>query len=559
MLVFMRLVIGFLVTVTFFIPLYADRFITETVFDQPYNLQLKVFVFDGGSIWLSHSYNGISAKFYIDIATDSTFTQYVPGFKNYNHGLTTSDDRYADNYAYYSYWRYKSSLKHFSDGIYLHPSFLFNNKYDTTMINSNPLHFTGFEPGKTYYCRTRFTTEANYPLGKDTMTFIGRSLNSNTVSFTMPLETEKEPYLMPLQMLDSTSLLVRWVGKKGYKKYVVAIGEYKPAHVGGVPHFRDLSGGVVSTKEVSGNSDTIRGLKPGLITSVSVSTSANTASFTFNRVNNPAPELETFYPLHQVVNTRFFYTMPSAYNKAINPISYYQGPTPGMYSTSATYYTVRQGQTPLSSLPTSSYFYLDTFEKMVKDGIPIDTVWINHLGLNEDYTGDQDAWATLHWSFIEYVVQCRKKDDRIMNYIYKEGVSPLNAQLFDTTTPGITWKNSYYSTYSRYIPIAKPTSVWYSSVQPQPAQELFFTAPNPFSEETELLCELPKSGVVQVEVFDLTGRQQRTIYAGRYGAGRLRLPVSARGLNTGVHFVRLRLLADDGSVVQRSMPITITH
>ncbi|MFH0765547.1 MAG: T9SS type A sorting domain-containing protein, partial [Calditrichota bacterium] len=63
--------------------------------------------------------------------------------------------------------------------------------------------------------------------------------------------------------------------------------------------------------------------------------------------------------------------------------------------------------------------------------------------------------------------------------------------------------------------------------------------PNPFNQTTTLQFELPFAQKVRLTVFDLSGRELKTLERGYLSAGSHRQVFSGEGLNSGVHWVRL--------------------
>jgi flagellar hook assembly protein FlgD len=86
------------------------------------------------------------------------------------------------------------------------------------------------------------------------------------------------------------------------------------------------------------------------------------------------------------------------------------------------------------------------------------------------------------------------------------------------------------------------------------ALRLYPNQPNPFNPQTVLVYELPQSGAVRLEVFDLRGRLVRTLVDGALAAGRYEVLWDGRNAQgreqpSGVYLSRLR--ADGREVVGR--------
>jgi len=63
--------------------------------------------------------------------------------------------------------------------------------------------------------------------------------------------------------------------------------------------------------------------------------------------------------------------------------------------------------------------------------------------------------------------------------------------------------------------------------------------PNPFNPETTISYELPKSALVSIEIYDITGRLVETLLNGKQSAGKHTIKFSANKLSSGVYFYRL--------------------
>ncbi len=65
------------------------------------------------------------------------------------------------------------------------------------------------------------------------------------------------------------------------------------------------------------------------------------------------------------------------------------------------------------------------------------------------------------------------------------------------------------------------------------------TYPNPFNSSTTITYGLPVNAVVELSLFDLSGRVVATLESGRYPAGWHRTVIDASGLATGLYFIRM--------------------
>jgi hypothetical protein len=69
--------------------------------------------------------------------------------------------------------------------------------------------------------------------------------------------------------------------------------------------------------------------------------------------------------------------------------------------------------------------------------------------------------------------------------------------------------------------------------------ELKQNYPNPFNASTRIEFSLPQTANIELSIFDLLGREVRTLAHGTFAAGRYRVPVNADDLASGVYVYRL--------------------
>ena len=75
-----------------------------------------------------------------------------------------------------------------------------------------------------------------------------------------------------------------------------------------------------------------------------------------------------------------------------------------------------------------------------------------------------------------------------------------------------------------------------------PAPETFnliANYPNPFSDRTQVVLDLPQHQNVTLEVYDVLGRRVMLVYEGTLAAGRHELPITATGWAPGLYLARL--------------------
>jgi serine protease AprX len=65
--------------------------------------------------------------------------------------------------------------------------------------------------------------------------------------------------------------------------------------------------------------------------------------------------------------------------------------------------------------------------------------------------------------------------------------------------------------------------------------------PNPFTRSTIISYQIPLNNKVSVELYDLSGRQVRTLVNGEQKAGAYNIKLDTDKLSNGVYFVRLKV------------------
>lgn len=82
-------------------------------------------------------------------------------------------------------------------------------------------------------------------------------------------------------------------------------------------------------------------------------------------------------------------------------------------------------------------------------------------------------------------------------------------------------------------------------IQNEPAEPVTTFAlhqnyPNPFNALTVISYSIPRAGTVRMRLFDVTGKEVRSLFSGRQNAGSHRLKIDLSNLSSGIYFYRLR-------------------
>jgi hypothetical protein len=77
----------------------------------------------------------------------------------------------------------------------------------------------------------------------------------------------------------------------------------------------------------------------------------------------------------------------------------------------------------------------------------------------------------------------------------------------------------------------------------------FSISPNPFNEKTVISFEMQVASWVELAIYDITGRGVQSLVSGHWSLGKHSVVWDAKGMPSGVYFVRLK--AGDFSQVQK--------
>lgn len=100
-----------------------------------------------------------------------------------------------------------------------------------------------------------------------------------------------------------------------------------------------------------------------------------------------------------------------------------------------------------------------------------------------------------------------------------------------------THGNGVYSTYVTEL----PSGVEEITSHPK-TFELLPAYPNPFNQSTSIRFVLPKSGFVELKVYNLLGKEIETLVSGQRQAGEHNVQWTAEGLSSGNYIIRLKFL-----------------
>ncbi|TRZ50972.1 T9SS C-terminal target domain-containing protein, partial [bacterium] len=77
--------------------------------------------------------------------------------------------------------------------------------------------------------------------------------------------------------------------------------------------------------------------------------------------------------------------------------------------------------------------------------------------------------------------------------------------------------------------------------------------PNPFNPVTKIFYEIPDRGYISIKIFDLLGREIRTLFNGVKNPGKYTIDFNGAELSSGVYFCVMK--SDDFSQTRRMILI----
>jgi hypothetical protein len=94
--------------------------------------------------------------------------------------------------------------------------------------------------------------------------------------------------------------------------------------------------------------------------------------------------------------------------------------------------------------------------------------------------------------------------------------------------------------HSRTISLnINPVGLTHNSNQIPKEYSLYQNFPNPFNPSTNIRFDLPKSGTVKLQVYDITGRVISTLINGNYEAGKYIISFNADNYASGIYFYKI--------------------
>jgi hypothetical protein len=111
--------------------------------------------------------------------------------------------------------------------------------------------------------------------------------------------------------------------------------------------------------------------------------------------------------------------------------------------------------------------------------------------------------------------------------------------------PGMITQNVYYRVKYAASESTNEISVIRASIEKDnaAAKEYVFKLnqnyPNPFNPFTTILFSLAKKETVKLKIFDITGREIKTLVEGEYDAGEYKVEFNASKLSSGIYFYQI--------------------
>lgn len=458
--------------------------------------------------------------FLFDIAFDSTFQNLLPGWKNRAPLLT--------NFSPTILYPYEKGI--FIEGVY---------------------------PGVTYFVRSRTEFISSASPHRDTSAY------SKIIAATIP--GYQNNVILPIQILDSTSVIVRWLPYKDIQHYRLSAINFSGTFETACDEWRVMDSSLVprgygnTGKSIWGTRDTIRGLIPGTQYRFRVVIDTTFPTMTvippglvgewIGVAGLTAEERNTYSPARKFV-------VPSSLNNAPLPqsISYYESP----WTTENTrYFTIKDSNnTDVTSTLIKDYSapkilydkMLSRIDSMRRIGIPIDTAYIALEGMLGSYgryviIDFPSVGPRCYFARVTCVFTLRHPDARVKQF----------------ARPGNGWRSFSWDTDYRRFVFPTATSVRDENTTFASGTPTLQSNPNPFTDETTITYTLPSEASTKVEVFSTLGLRMAVFPMERHVAGTYTIPLQATQWASGTYLVRLTMFDAIGSIRTITHKISLLH
>lgn len=151
----------------------------------------------------------------------------------------------------------------------------------------------------------------------------------------------------------------------------------------------------------------------------------------------------------------------------------------------------------------------------------------NKIGLNRFYYNTNDLTP-----FIDFYNNTPDSIKAENNYWGFSNLDSIEAHIFhkpDSAALG----------FVDYIPIYFPTGIENISSELTKEFRLYEAYPNPFNPGTVIKFDLPRQEIVKLTLYDISGREVRTLINSKLGPGTYKYSFNATGLSSGVYFCML--------------------
>lgn len=471
------------------------------------------------------SYSSPEYHFFFDIAFDSTFTDIVPGWNNYE----------------------------------------LPNIGKTIIGNAANFRLGLAIPRKTYYIRGKivFSIPPN--------TFIVSSY-SRTTSATIPVYDA--PALLPIKTIDSTTAIVEWIPYRNISFYRLKITSFPSSFETAcneelindtalVPNAYRNQGRLLTAARDSAkrkllpfSRDTVRGLTPktlyrfNLLIDTTQQSKEGVPEFflrvSFGRDGHDAENRNALFPAEKFLPLGLYRSLPQPQH-----ISYYEAP---LVNDSSRYFTISDsnninspGYNPQNYI-TPRIIYekvLSRLDSMKSLGIPIDTAYtalegmLGFLGAIQPFP----SGVYCYFARVTCVFTLRRPDTRVMQF----------------ARPGNGWRSFSWDTdYRRFI-FPTTTSVHDENTGFVSGTPTLQSNPNPFTDETTITYTLPSEASAKVEVFSTLGLRMAVFPMERHVAGTYTIPLQATQWASGTYLVRLTMFDAVGSIRTITHKISLLH